>query len=331
MSLQHLSGALAASALALAAGCAATNVETMADDMGADDMRPGRAMAAVPPPQADDCITDVSPGDHTFVCDGLTFKVMVDEMCTRVACGLIFDIHGAGMTADRMRANTELHELAPPRGYLVVHPSAAGDEGGSWSYDESGAQMTDFMDRMIAAFHADESRVHVTGFSMGAAMTFWFMCNHPEKLASVGVVTGSSAAQVRTPDGSRQCIEAIDADWSPQAPILFLNGVNDPALTGEAAQERTDGLVARLGLTGGEVIAGGETLDENNHYRRRHWEGEDGMALDFIEHDYVAEGRLAGHCMPGAREVNSTNCTEGDVQLHWGELALEWFMDHPKS
>ena len=285
---------------------------------------PDREMAPIEPPVADDCITDVTPSDHRFSCGDITYHVMVDEMCTRFACGLIFDIHGAGMSAELLRSNTELHELAPSRGYVVVHPSAAPNGGGTWSFTGSPPQLQDFMTRLIRAFHIDESRLHVTGFSMGAAMTFAFLCRDNARLASVAVATGSSADQVMTPDGNSKCIDALDAAWEPRVPILFVNGIHDPALTSDAARARTDGIVSRLGLSGGETVAG------DGHYTRRHWSGAGGMELDFIEHDYTAAGQLGGHCMPGGREVTATTCTEGDISLHWGRLALEWFMSHPR-
>jgi poly(3-hydroxybutyrate) depolymerase len=69
--------------------------------------------------------------------------------------------------------------------------------------------MKDLMTRMIDAFDVDESRIHVTGFSMGAATTFAFLCNYNDMLASAAVVTGSSADQVMAPDGSRKCIGGL--------------------------------------------------------------------------------------------------------------------------
>jgi hypothetical protein len=85
----------------------------------------GRAMSRIEAPEPSGCITDVGPGDHAYSCDGITYLVMVDKMCTQLACGLILDIHGASMSAEIMRANTGLQKLAPSKGYLVVHPSAA--------------------------------------------------------------------------------------------------------------------------------------------------------------------------------------------------------------
>jgi len=238
---------------------------------------------------------------------------MVDEMCTRMACGLIFDIHGANMSADMMRANG-LHKLAPGKGYLVVHPSAAPAGLGTWSFETSPPKMFDFMSSMIDVFHVDKSRIHVTGFSMGAAMTFSFLCNHNDILASAAVVTGMSADQVRAPDGTRKCIDAIDAAWQPRVPILFMNGVLDPALKPEAAHARRDGIVSRLKLTGGEQIAG------DGHYTRTHWTGAGGMAFDFLEHDYSAAGTGSGHCMPGGNAAERCYVHPGRDQ---GELGRD--------
>ncbi len=194
----------------------------------------------------------------------------------------------------------------------------------AWSFADSPPKLAAFLFQMIDVFHVDRSRVHVTGFSMGAAMTFWFLCSHNDILASAAVVTGSSADQVMAPDGARKCIDAIDAAWQPRVPILFMNGVFDPALTPEAAHARVDGIVSRLSLTGGATIAG------DGQFTRKRWSGAGGMVFDFLEHDYSTGGRLGGHCMPGGVAQTGTTCTAGNVNVDWGETALEWFLDHPR-
>lgn len=59
------------------------------------------------------------------------------------------------------------------------------------------------------------------------------------------------------------------------------------------------------------------------------------MVLEYIEHDYGGQAVLEGHCIPGGTDiegsannltVNATTCTAGDIDIHWGEVALEWFM-----
>jgi hypothetical protein len=308
--------------VALCTIAASSGVVIQAQTRGAG---PGRTLAAVDAPKANGCITAVTAGEHTFSCDGITYLVTIDQMCLRTACGLIFDIHGANMSAVAMRTNTNLHRLAPGRGFLVVHPSAAPTGPGTWSFTESPPKLAAFLMQMIDVFHVDRSRIHVTGFSMGAAMTHAFLCNQNRLLASVAVVTGSSVDQVMMPDGKTKCLDMIKADWTPKVPILFMNGVKDPALTPALAHARLEGLIARLGLTGGQQIAG------DAHYTRKRWTGPGGMVLEFLEHDYAADGdRLGGHCMPGGAEPTATTCTKGEIAVNWGETALQWFLDHPK-
>ncbi len=282
-----------------------------------DSSMPGTV--PIDPPVADDCITDVTPGDHTFTCDGITYLVMVDEQCTQFACGLIFDVHGAAMSGEIMRTNGQLHLLAPSKGYLTVHPTSP---TGSWSWASDPPKLVNFMDRMIAAFHVDQKRIHMTGFSMGSGMTFWFLCNHTEALASTAPVTGSSADQVTVVGTNENCIQSIDADWQPRVPILFMCGTQDTALNSTAAQARVDGLVSRMGLTGGDIV------DSGDGYTRKRWEGADGMVLDFLAHDY-SSGILAGHCIPAMPQADAIFGCAGS-NFNWGDVVLQWFIDHPK-
>ena len=280
-------------------------------------------MTPIAAPVADDCITDVSTGDHTFSCSGLTFLVMVDDMCTKYACGLIFDVHGATMSGKQMRDNTHLQELAPPHGYLVVHPSAtSANTGGTWDLTNDPPKVADFMTRMIKAFYVDTTRVHVTGFSQGGAMTWWFLCNQNDLLASAGPVAG---ALNTTP--------CMDKNWNPRVPILNMNGIKDQASTITSSRTLLTNVVNVLSLTGGDQI------DGDGHWTRARWVGDGGMLLDSIEHDYGGQAVLDGHCIPGGTDIsgspnnfglNATTCTTGDIQLNWGPTILQFFIDHPR-
>lgn len=295
----------------------AVDAATDAATPGGDAAMPGTV--AIPAPVADDCITNVNPGDHTFTCQGVTFQVMVDERCTKFACGLIFDVHGAFMSGQDMRDNGRLHELAPSKGYLVVHPTAPDL---TWDWQTHPPVLKDFMTRMIKAFHVDTKRVHMTGFSMGAGMTFWFLCNHTAAMASTAPVTGSSASQVTVVGSGAPCIESLDANWRPRVPILFMTGIEDSALSIDVARERTSGIVTRLGLTGGTQIEGDGT------FTRRRWTGAEGMVFDFLEHSYT-NFLLAGHCIP-SDAGGLFGCDSGGSTLKWGPVVLQWFIDHPQ-
>lgn len=306
------------------AGPGATNDE----DAGAKDSTSAtnnglpRDMQAIDPPVPDDCIKDVSAGDHTFSCGGLTFLVMVGETCTQYACGLIFDIHGATMSGAQMRDNTLLYKIAPSKGYIVVNPSAtASNTGGTWDLTNDPPTVADFMDRTIKAFHIDPKRIHVGGFSQGSIMTFWFLCNHNQMIASAAPVSGATS------------VDCLNDSW-PRIPIFYENGTKDQASMIDSARMMVDKIVSQLKLTGGDQIAG------DGHYMRKHWQGDQGMVFDYIEHDYGGQAVLDGHCIPGGVDtptmgknnfgLNATTCTTGDITINWGELALQWYLDHPK-
>jgi polyhydroxybutyrate depolymerase len=283
----------------------------------------GKGMQPIPAPVPDDCIKNVGAGDHTFTCSGVTFHVKVDEVCTKRSCGLIFDVHGGTMGGRQMRDNTKLHELAPKHGYIVVHPSATPEAtGGSWDLTADPPKIVDFFKRMAKAFHTDPKRHHVTGFSQGSAVTFYFLCRHSDLLASAAPVSGNSADTT-----------CINAAWKPRVPFLFMTGTLDTALTIETGNMRVEKMISELQLTGGAQIAG------DGHYTRKRWTGADGMELDYLVHDYGGQAVLGGHCIPGGTDIpgsannfilNATTCTTGDIKLHWGELALQYFMTHTR-
>jgi predicted esterase len=283
----------------------------------------GAAMKPIDPPVADDCIKDVTPGDKTFTCSGLTFLVMVDPMCTKFACGVIFDIHGATMSGAQMRDNTLLYKIAPSKGYIVVNPSAtASNTGGTWDLTNDPPKVGDFLTRTIKAYHVDPDRVHVGGFSQGSIMTFTLLCKQHDIIASVAPVSGATDVSCVT-----------DSALEPRVPIFYENGINDRASTIDKARTMVDDLVKQLNLTGGMEIAG------DGHYTRKHWTGDGSMEFDYIEHDYGGQAVLDGHCIPGGVDkagamnnfgLNATTCTTGMIAINWGELALKWYQDHPK-
>jgi hypothetical protein len=303
-------------------GAVATDGASPAADGAAVGSAAMPGTVPIPAPVADDCITNVNAGDHEFICkgaEGVEFHVMVDERCTKFACGLIFDVHGAAMTGQDMRDNGRLHQLAASKGYLTVHPTAT---SGAWNFPTDGPILKDFMTRMIKAFHVDTKRVHMTGFSMGAGMTFWFLCNHTAAMASTAPVTGQSASQVTVVGTGAACIESINENWRPRVPILFMSGIEDGALTIEAARQRTMGIVTRLGLTGGQQVGGDDS------FTRKRWTGAEGMVFDFLEHEYT-NFLLQGHCIP-SDAGGLFGCDSGGSTLKWGPVVLQWFIDHPK-
>jgi pimeloyl-ACP methyl ester carboxylesterase len=302
---------------------AGATMPASADDPAANGSI-ARSMQPIAAPLPDDCITDVSAGDHTFSCDEISYLTLIDPMCTRVACGLIFDIHGATMSGAQMRDSTQLYWIAPKQGYIVVNPSATPFyTGGSWDLTSSPPKLANFMERMIKAFHVDTDRVHVGGFSQGSTLTYWFLCNRHDLIASAAPIAGTGN------------VDCIDEAWKPRVPIFYVDAARDQSAGDNPAHTMMNSIVEQLQLTGGMQIAG------DTEYSRKHWEGSDGMALDYLEHHYAGQALLDGDCVPGGVDVpspgtnnfglNASTCLVGDIRIKYGDLALQWYLDHPRT
>jgi len=302
----------------MAGACGDGGDADAADGGGVDDGPLAADSDPTPVATDDDCITDGSAGDHVFSCDGVEFNVVVDAACLETSCGVIVDVHGMTMTGPQMRLNTELDQLGPAQGYIVVHPNAPTQSPlPSWSAGDYPA-VRDFIDRVLDVYDGDATRVHVTGFSQGGSMTWWFICNHPELLASAA----PAAALGGCGDGAAM----------PELPILYMNGKQDPGQDVDQAGMMMQGLADDFGLQGPEVVGG-----ETDLWERTRW-GQGDSELSFLWHDFTVATPSGGHCIPGGTDTegtgtlapfNRTTC-EDESELHWGQVALAWFVDHPQ-
>jgi predicted esterase len=278
------------------------------------------------PPKADDCITDVSAGEHKFSCDGIIYLALVHPQCLKKACGLIFDVHGATMSGLQQRDNTLLHEIAPQAGFIYVNPSKVdANTGGTWNlFDEptDPSKIALVLEKVIKAYQVNPKRVHVTGFSQGGLTTLDIVSKKNALVASAAPVAGA----LEQP-------EWATADWQPRVPMLIMNGATDSASQISDSDAMVEAFVTGLSLTGGEQIAG------DAGYTWKKWTGAGGMDLEYIVHSYGGQAVLAGHCIPGGIDIqgapnnfgfNATTCTTGAPYLPWGDTVLQWFIDHPK-
>jgi polyhydroxybutyrate depolymerase len=275
----------------------------------------------------DDCITDVTPGHHEFVCDGLTYDVEVPDACLEMACGMVFDVHGYTMSAQMQDANTGLRALGQQHGYIVVQPNAEPDPPlASWNGEVDDPKVFDFMQRVSAAWHVDAARWHFTGFSQGGFMSWRFICAHADVLASVapGAACGDSFA-------FGDCaFMGADVPSEP-VDILYMHGTSDALINFSCALPRRDAVVAHFGLGDEQVVSEGDA------YRWTRHESDD-VTLEFIQHDYAAATfLLGGHCYPGSHDESgapgqlfSYACVE-PTEIAWGEAVMEFFMAHPKG
>jgi len=293
---------------------------------GSDDGG-GSDSSSFPAPVADECITDVSAGAHDYACDGLKYTVSVADRCLHKACGVILDVHGWFMTGADEERETGLAARGNDNGYLVIQPTAnigpargPFPEAPSWNHDVDAPKLYTFLERAIAAWHVDQKRVHVTGFSQGGMMTWRFLCEHSDELASVA--PGGANAGYGTVSASGIC---RDGSMPSEIPILYMHGHTDALVPFAGAAQARDVIVSAFGMTGPENVAG------DTGFTWSRWTAPGGNVFEFIEHDYASSyDFLKGHCFPGGLKGSLLTCL-GEPGFIWGEEVMKFFIAHPKQ
>ena len=298
--------------LLLAVGCGS---DDEGGDGGGSDTDAG---APFPAPVADDCITDVSAGLHTLQCEGLDYRINIPSRCLEAACGVILDLHGKDMTGEDMNAETNLVAHGETHGYIVVQPTAnltpplvGTDPAPGWDFGKDPPLLFDFVQRTLAAFHADAERVHATGFSQGGAMTGFLRCAHPDLFASVAP---SGAIPPECDDSPTSTVD-----------VLYMHGTADALADFDGAASNVETLRGVMNMDEGEVLSS----DDDHTWTR--YRNPDGTVLEFIEHDYSSVlPFLGGHCFPGSTSGGVLSC-QGDAPFAWGQAVIDFFVAHPRD
>lgn len=296
-----------------------------ADATDVGDPAPADAPFSAPAPSG--CVTDVTAGTHDVMCNGIRHIVNVPDACLAHACGLIVDVHGGTMDAAMEDHNTDMAALGTKAGYLVLQPSAFGN---NWSPGVDDDKIAAFMEDMFAAFHVDRDRVHMMGFSQGGFMTWRFLCKHADWFASVSPGGAGNAIPLAPAGCSFSGAEMPSAEVS----ILHLAGTKDAFVAIASQQQQRDTVVAAWGMQTPD-------LEEGTGFRRTRYTGPAGTVYDYLEHDYETDAAffvaIKGHCYPGSTDYTPQvpgqlmgfGC-KGDNAFHWGQEALRFFVEHPK-
>ncbi len=274
------------------------------------------ATLPVAAPVPDDCLTDVRPGAYSLRCEGLDFNLNVPEICTEFSCGLIVDVHGYGMTAGLQEIHSEIAIKGGEAGYIVLQPTApVGSRGNSWSSTGADDQQVEaLLQRTVRAFHVEEDRVHMTGYSQGGFMTWRFLCNRPELFGSVAPMAAGT-----------QCLDTSFPNTSVD--ILYGHGTTDGLVPFSSSVPVRAWIQEGYDMDGGTRIAGDET------YEWIRYQGREGTIFEFIQWDWETDFALGGepllgHCFPGNDLFLGCG---SETPVDWGEIVVDFFRDHPRK
>ncbi|MBI5533887.1 MAG: hypothetical protein HY898_14290 [Deltaproteobacteria bacterium] len=286
------------------------------------------------------CVTDITPGARQIACDGIEYEVQVPPQCSAGGCGLILDIHGLTMCADQQDKNTALRASGMKHGYIVVQPTAPdGAIGPSWTPSTDDDRVWEFLLQVRQAWSVDPKRLHVTGFSQGGAMTWRMVCKHADMIASAAPIAAANATQLTAvvPPFTLDCPFTMYDSPCVELPLLHMHGTLDALVPFAKGQQQRDAVIDAWKLQKTE------TISSDAHHEHTRYLSANGTVYEFVSHDYVVTlpslpVPIGGHCFPGGKDLN-TDPMPGETlffgcappnAFSWGEIVMQFFLDHPK-
>lgn len=273
----------------------------------------------------------------------IVWTLTIPEGCQNGGCGLILDMHGAGMNANTQNYGTKLRrygseamKYGASTPYIVAQPSmtdlfndAQGNPDpdsvlplqGSRAYINELPHINTSMVELISTFDIDSNRIHWHGFSRGSRTVSHTMCEGFEldfPIASYAISGGR-----------------IACDLLPNTPIIMTNGKTD-VLGSNKMQYQDEAeafLLSQYGMT------------ETTLYQDENWEQQQGPFLfkvgqhihkRFQNEDYVFESirhsaqsiPAAGHCHPVSDYERWLVCR---ANFDIGEKIIQFFINNSAS
>ncbi len=168
---------------------------------------------------------DCSPGTRDVSFRGQSVRVHIPKGAQGPIPAVVV-LHGAGDSGPGVQSQTEFDAEADRQGFMTVYPSAA---SGEWDLGQQGVAFVEALGRDLARQCADPSRLYLTGFSRGSAMTFTVAC-------SAGRPVYAAYGGVAFADWRARCRRAAPA------PIVYLHGTADQTVSFQKGYRFSNGV-----------------------------------------------------------------------------------------
>lgn len=186
-----------------------------------------------------------APGYESIVIAGKTrtFMRYTPNRVLGKKAPVVFALHGAKGTADRLVGYLGLNEVADREGFVVVYPQGENNRWNDGRKPEqtkapevSDANDFEFLnglaDALVVQGVADANRIFLMGLSNGGFMTFNVACNNASRFAAYASVIASMPV-----DAIPKCKP------SRAVPVMMINGIADEFI-------RFDGATGKYGISG---------------------------------------------------------------------------------
>lgn len=168
---------------------------------------------------------------------------------------LLLAFHGSSWNGRVMQQMTGFSELAEQEEFIVAYPNGSGPSNIlSWNAefccsfalerDIDDLTFVDLLlDKLLASFPIDPSRVYATGFSNGGMFTYMLAIERPERFAAVAVVSGAMYTTQQPSDiavpiliihGTDDSVIPYTGGWGA---LRALSGKTEPAISAPAAAD----------------------------------------------------------------------------------------------
>jgi poly(3-hydroxybutyrate) depolymerase len=158
---------------------------------------------------------------------------------------LLFFNHGGADTPGNMCNNIKMEKVAEEDGFIMVYPWSTSKWG--WNQDMKKDQYDDmsYLEALIkymkATYAIDETRIYMSGFSNGSAMSQTFAMTHPETIAAVFANNTRFGQDRNTKPFMIAGAKKLEYDY--RMPVWYHYGTRDfeyPAVRGSGQQVMYD-------------------------------------------------------------------------------------------
>jgi len=168
--------------------------------------------------QENELINRFGSFSHTMDSTTIPYRMFVPENIKNEKLPLVISLHGSGERGNDNQKQIELHRLATvwvetenqkEHPCFVIAPQCPLENrwvDTDWTQDKYDFQNTpisnelatviSLIDSIVANFPIDESRIYVTGLSMGGFASWYLLMNNPNRFAAAIIMSGSADPQM---------------------------------------------------------------------------------------------------------------------------------------
>ena len=166
---------------------------------------------------------------------------------------LVISVHGMNQDIAYQKGMAQWEKVADTANFAVVYPQSDGTQ-----WDINGMTdinfMLDIIKKMSQDYKIDESRVYITGFSMGGMLTYHIINNVADKFAAFGPISGYN-------------LWGANYDCSRPVPICHVHGTSDSVVNYNGIEAIIKGFAQKDNCDPTPEVTQANNICKKTHYK----------------------------------------------------------------